>query len=185
MGSERRPCTGGTFSSEGSRSPRWSTTTGDVCQAVTELAIELQIPIGTDDFHTLNRCLDNAIASAVTEYARLREVTTSGADVRRPWILCPRAAQPPQHRRPGVPGREERPGRHHRQHRRSAGAKFARLAELSRPVRAEVRLDSGRTTRSDCGSQTSSRRWRSRGPSMPPCRGLQFTVGPVESGATH
>ena len=56
---------------------------GDVCQAVTELAIELHMPIGTDDFHTLNRCLDNAIASAVTEYARLREVTTSGADTRR------------------------------------------------------------------------------------------------------
>jgi signal transduction histidine kinase len=46
---------------------------GDVCQAVTELAIELQIPISNDEFKTLNRCLDEAIAQAVTEFARQRE----------------------------------------------------------------------------------------------------------------
>src|SRR5688572_10003308 len=28
---------------------------GDVCQAITELAIELEAPISTDDFRTLNR----------------------------------------------------------------------------------------------------------------------------------
>ena len=43
---------------------------GDVCQAVTELAVELEIPISTDEFRTLNRCLDDAIAEAVTEYSR-------------------------------------------------------------------------------------------------------------------
>jgi hypothetical protein len=42
---------------------------GDVCQAVTELAVELDAPISAADFHTLNRCLDNAIASAVTAWA--------------------------------------------------------------------------------------------------------------------
>jgi hypothetical protein len=46
---------------------------GDVCQAVTELAIELDAPITVDEFHTLNRCLDDAIGQAVTEYGRLRE----------------------------------------------------------------------------------------------------------------
>lgn len=56
---------------------------GDVCQAVTELAMDLQVPIGNEDFHTLNRCLDNAIASAVTEYARQRDVDAAGSDVRR------------------------------------------------------------------------------------------------------
>jgi signal transduction histidine kinase len=45
---------------------------GDVCQAVTELAVELNVPIRTDDFRTLNRCLDDAIAGAVTEYGRER-----------------------------------------------------------------------------------------------------------------
>jgi hypothetical protein len=42
---------------------------GDVCQSVTDLAVELDAPISTDDFRTLNRCLDNAIAGAVTEFA--------------------------------------------------------------------------------------------------------------------
>jgi signal transduction histidine kinase len=42
---------------------------GDLCQAITELASEYGKPIQTDEFHTLNRCLDNAIAGAVTEYS--------------------------------------------------------------------------------------------------------------------
>jgi signal transduction histidine kinase len=42
---------------------------GDICQTITELAIETDAPISTDDFRTLNRCLDEAIASAVTMYA--------------------------------------------------------------------------------------------------------------------
>jgi hypothetical protein len=41
---------------------------GDVCQAVTELAAELDAPVSIADFHTLNRCLDNAIAAAVTAW---------------------------------------------------------------------------------------------------------------------
>ena len=45
---------------------------GDVCQAITELAVELDAPISADDFRTLNRCLDDAIAGAVTEYGRER-----------------------------------------------------------------------------------------------------------------
>jgi signal transduction histidine kinase len=46
---------------------------GDVCQAVTELAEETDAPISAGEFHTLNRCLDDAIAEAVTAYTRLRE----------------------------------------------------------------------------------------------------------------
>jgi hypothetical protein len=46
---------------------------GDVCQAVTELAVELDAPISVTDFHTLNRCLDNAIAAAVTAWSTDRE----------------------------------------------------------------------------------------------------------------
>ena len=44
---------------------------GDVCQAITELALEQQAPITVKEFHTLNRCLDTAIAEAVTEHARV------------------------------------------------------------------------------------------------------------------
>jgi signal transduction histidine kinase len=43
---------------------------GDVCQAVTNLAFETGAPISVDEFRTFNQCLDNAIAGAVTEYAR-------------------------------------------------------------------------------------------------------------------
>ena len=49
---------------------------GDVCQAITELAVERDAPITADDFRTLNRCLDDAIASAVTEYGRARNAAT-------------------------------------------------------------------------------------------------------------
>jgi len=41
---------------------------GDVCQSITGLAVELDAPISTDDFRTLNRCLDDAIAGAVTKF---------------------------------------------------------------------------------------------------------------------
>jgi hypothetical protein len=52
---------------------------GDICQSVTDLAVESGVPIDTDDFRTLNRCLDDAIAAAVTEYAHEEEVTHDGA----------------------------------------------------------------------------------------------------------
>ena len=48
---------------------------GDVCQSITDLAVELDAPISTDDFRTLNRCLDDAIAGAVTEFTREQSVT--------------------------------------------------------------------------------------------------------------
>jgi hypothetical protein len=48
---------------------------GDVCQVVTGLALELDIPISTDEFRTLNRCLDDAIAQAVTEFTRPTEAS--------------------------------------------------------------------------------------------------------------
>ena len=51
---------------------------GDICQSVTDLAVEMDAPISTDDFRTLNRCLDDAIAGAVTEYAGEQEVTRDG-----------------------------------------------------------------------------------------------------------
>jgi hypothetical protein len=52
---------------------------GDVCQSVTDLAVELAEPIDAEDFRTLNRCLDDAIAGAVTEYAYEQDVTRQGS----------------------------------------------------------------------------------------------------------
>ena len=42
---------------------------GDVCQAVTHLAVETGSSISAREFRTFNRCLDDAIAAAVTEYS--------------------------------------------------------------------------------------------------------------------
>jgi len=46
---------------------------GDLCQAVTELAHETGAPIKVEEFRTLNRCLDNAIADAVSEFSAQRD----------------------------------------------------------------------------------------------------------------
>jgi signal transduction histidine kinase len=46
---------------------------GDVCQIVTELATEKNAAITSQDFHIFNRCLDDAIAGAVTAYGDQRE----------------------------------------------------------------------------------------------------------------
>lgn len=46
---------------------------GDLCQATTDLAFELNVPVEVDEFRTLNRCLDNAIAGAITEFSHQRE----------------------------------------------------------------------------------------------------------------
>jgi signal transduction histidine kinase len=61
---------------------------GDLCQAVTELAEELDAPITTDEFHTLNMCLDNAIAVAVTEYGRLREHSMADGETQRSGVFA-------------------------------------------------------------------------------------------------
>ena len=54
---------------------------GDLCQALTELAIEKEAPISVDEFHTFNRCLDDAIADAVTSYTGDRDPSTAKAEV--------------------------------------------------------------------------------------------------------
>ncbi|MEO8922847.1 MAG: hypothetical protein ABI330_08485 [Caldimonas sp.] len=46
---------------------------GDLCQAITDLAFERDAPFAVTEFRTLNRCLDNAIADAVTEFGFQRE----------------------------------------------------------------------------------------------------------------
>jgi signal transduction histidine kinase len=48
---------------------------GDLCQAVTEMAFEHAVPVQAIEFQTLNRCLDNAIADAVTEFSYARELS--------------------------------------------------------------------------------------------------------------
>ncbi len=56
---------------------------GDVCQSITDLAVEKNAPISTDDFRTLNRCLDDAIAGAVTQFGREQNQSTLDGETAR------------------------------------------------------------------------------------------------------
>jgi len=51
-------------------------TYGDVCQTVTEMAMEQKSPITINEFRVLNRCLDDAIADAVTAFGRDRQAAS-------------------------------------------------------------------------------------------------------------
>jgi hypothetical protein len=61
---------------------------GDVCQAVTELAVEREATVTNAEFHTLNRCLDNAIAEAVSAWSKARDMSIGQGCGRRD--LCRR-----------------------------------------------------------------------------------------------
>lgn len=50
---------------------------GDLCQAITDLAFEQDAPFTVREFRTLNRCLDAAIADAVTEFSFQRDAQLS------------------------------------------------------------------------------------------------------------
>jgi CheY-like chemotaxis protein len=60
---------------------------GDVCQAVTELAVEQDPTVTSAELHTLDRCLDNAIADAITSWNE-RERPRG-----RPWAAAGSAAR--------------------------------------------------------------------------------------------
>jgi hypothetical protein len=61
---------------------------GDICQAVTEIASEHAISISAPEFQTFNRCLDVAIAEAVTGFQRQREQELSNSEVERLGFLA-------------------------------------------------------------------------------------------------
>lgn len=56
---------------------------GDVCQAVTALAAESRVPISAEDFCIFNRCLDDAIGHAVSEYHRITNERRSVGEIQR------------------------------------------------------------------------------------------------------
>ena len=61
---------------------------GDLCQVVTQLAGELNAVISSRDFHIFNRCLDEAIAGAVTAFARQRERDLAYVGTERIGVLA-------------------------------------------------------------------------------------------------
>ena len=56
---------------------------GDICQAITEIAIEQNAPITAEEFKTLKGCLDTAIAEAVTDHARITAESRSSEEFER------------------------------------------------------------------------------------------------------
>jgi signal transduction histidine kinase len=61
---------------------------GDICQVITQLADETDAPITADEFHTFNRCLDDAIGHAVTEYQRQRDESVAYEGTERLGVLA-------------------------------------------------------------------------------------------------
>ncbi|MEO6757967.1 MAG: HAMP domain-containing sensor histidine kinase [Saprospiraceae bacterium] len=56
---------------------------GDLCQAITDLAFEKRQPIEVDEFRTLNRCLDDGIAIAVTEFNFRRDFVSEDKQIQQ------------------------------------------------------------------------------------------------------
>lgn len=61
---------------------------GDLCQVITALAIEQHTKVDVTDFRTLNLCLDDAIAGAVTSYSNERDRTVADAGTERLGVLA-------------------------------------------------------------------------------------------------
>jgi hypothetical protein len=55
---------------------------GAICQAITETADEKKASIDANEFHALNRCLDIAIAGAVTDYQSRKDADVPGLEGR-------------------------------------------------------------------------------------------------------
>ncbi len=61
---------------------------GAICQAVTEIASKMKASISALEFHNLNRCLDIAIAGAVTEFEAGRSIVTKAREVEHLGMLA-------------------------------------------------------------------------------------------------
>ena len=61
---------------------------GDICQVVTQMASELNLQISAAEYSTFNRCLDDAMASAVSAYQQRRERVISDKEIERLGTLA-------------------------------------------------------------------------------------------------
>ncbi|MEO7109186.1 MAG: hypothetical protein ABI183_02005 [Polyangiaceae bacterium] len=61
---------------------------GDVCQVITQLAMEQNARIEPNEFQTLNLCLDDAVANAVTAYTHDHDLESANADTERLGVLA-------------------------------------------------------------------------------------------------
>lgn len=61
---------------------------GDLCQVITALADDKAAHITAEEFHIFNRCLDDAIAHAVTEYEHRRDASIAYDGMERLGVLA-------------------------------------------------------------------------------------------------
>jgi signal transduction histidine kinase len=61
---------------------------GDICQAITTIAVEQKLVISAEEFRALNMCLDVAIAEAVTKYSQQRESAIVGQGIEHLGFLA-------------------------------------------------------------------------------------------------
>jgi signal transduction histidine kinase len=61
---------------------------GDLCQVITGLAVEQKAAVSVDEFQTLNLCLDDAIAGAVTAFSHERESAIASEGAERLGVLA-------------------------------------------------------------------------------------------------
>ncbi len=61
---------------------------GDLCQVITGLAVEQNARVSVDEFQTLNLCLDDAIAGAVTAFSRQHERAIASEGTERLGVLA-------------------------------------------------------------------------------------------------
>jgi len=61
---------------------------GDLCQVITGLASEREVSVSVDEFQTLNLCLDDAIAGAVTAFSQQRESAIASEGTERLGVLA-------------------------------------------------------------------------------------------------
>ena len=155
---------------------------GDLCQAVTELALIKGAAVTVDEFRNFNRCLDDAIADAVTEYTRLREHSITDRETERLGSLahelrnCLSAAtlsfQMLQGGKVAIGG--------------STGAvlerSLRRMRELLARTMAAVRIDAGLLNRQRVSVRRLIEDLEVEGAMEAAVRGLRLTVIPVAAG---
>ena len=89
---------------------RSSTTTATCASPSPIWPLKKKAPIDVEDVRTLNRCLDDAMAEAVTEFARQQETGREG-DLSELWGLvnaASAAVEAPAHPPPSTPERRKR-----------------------------------------------------------------------------
>ena len=155
---------------------------GNICQTITELAVELGSQITNDDFRTLNLCLDIAIAESVTEFARRREQAITGRGVEQLGFLAHElrnllstATLAFEAVRSGSVGVGGSTGH-------LLGKSLAEMRELVSRSLAEVRLEAGPPRRERILVANLLEEVEIAATLQAKSRGLELSITPVESG---